>query len=83
MTNNLSSHLRIPRKLAEEQLILNIPTNSSGSEFSATTKIPGHHGVERLNVVEYRLAYAGGLRPPATPAVTHNGRRRRRKIQHE
>ena len=42
MTHNLSTHLRRPRKLAEEQLILNVPANASGSEFSATTKIPRH-----------------------------------------
>ena len=35
-------NLSRPRKMAEEQFILNIPTNSSGSEFSTTTKIPGH-----------------------------------------
>ena len=42
MTHNLSSHLRRPRSLAEEQLILNVPANSLGSEPSATTKIPSH-----------------------------------------
>ena len=42
MTDNFSSHLRRPRSLAEEQLILNVPANASGSEFSATTKIPRH-----------------------------------------
>ena len=40
--NNLSSHLRLPLHLADEQLILNVPANSLGSEPSTTTKIPRH-----------------------------------------
>ena len=49
VTHNLSTHLRRPRKLAEEQLILNVPANASGSEPSATTKIPSHRSGNTQN----------------------------------
>ena len=58
VAHNLSTSLRRPRKLAEEQLILNVPANSLGSEPSATTKIPRHQVVHYviLNPDEYLSA---------------------------
>ena len=71
VTHNLSTSLRRPRKLAEEQLILNVPANASGSELSASTKISRHP----RSGDTHKGAPRGGLRF-ATPADMIIGSRR-------
>ena len=73
VAHNLSTSLRRPRKLAEEQLILNVPANASGSRnFLLARKYLAILGV----VILIRGHHAGGLRPPATPADMIIGSRR-------